>query len=383
MRNEKISESKESNYFIKERGIPKGCQQCLKGQKSVLFLNGICQKPDHCSWYCPISEERRGKDISFINEIKIEKKSDILKELKKSGSKGMSITGGEPLIGKNIKKTIEYIHLVKTQFNEKFHIHLYTNGINFNHTIAEDLSKAGLDEIRFHPSKEKWSNIKIAMNKGMVVGAEVPIIPKANYLKELYEFIFYLDNIGADFINLNEFEYCFPNSQSLKKRGFTLKKGTLASVNNSREKALELIQKTSSKTRLKIHFCSIRAKDYYQLKNRYFNRAQNIKLPYEEITEEGLLLYGQIEGDELELKLLFDDLLYESQIPSEFLVFEKDSIKIPYYIMIDDKFLDFLNQYEVKGFILEVLPFRKKPYRQIAEKTPINVFKNEIEGNES
>ncbi|MGM0470418.1 MAG: radical SAM protein, partial [Promethearchaeati archaeon] len=136
MGNEKISESKESNYFIKERGIPKGCQQCLKGQKSVLFLNGICQKPDQCSWYCPISEERRGKDISFINEIKIEKKSDILKELKKSGSKGMSITGGEPLIGKNIKKTIEYIHLVKTQFNEKFHIHLYTNGINFNQCVC-------------------------------------------------------------------------------------------------------------------------------------------------------------------------------------------------------------------------------------------------------
>ena len=50
----------------------------------------------------------------------------------------------------------------------------------------------------------------------MSVGAEVPVIPEKEYVKNLEELIFYLDEIGAEFINLNEFEYCSPNSQSLK-----------------------------------------------------------------------------------------------------------------------------------------------------------------------
>ena len=70
----KIIKTKEYNYYIKGRGIPKGCKLCLKGQKTVLFLNGICQKPDHCSWYCPISTERKGKENTFADEILISSK---------------------------------------------------------------------------------------------------------------------------------------------------------------------------------------------------------------------------------------------------------------------------------------------------------------------
>ena len=71
MKKVQIIESKERNYFVKSRGIPKGCNYCLKGQKAVLFLNGICQKPNHCSYYCPISEERRGINITYADEIEI------------------------------------------------------------------------------------------------------------------------------------------------------------------------------------------------------------------------------------------------------------------------------------------------------------------------
>ena len=81
MRKLKLVESKGRTIYIKGRGIPKGCQLCLKGAKAVLFLNGICQKPHHCSWYCPISEERRGKDIAFADEIELLKNEDLLTEI--------------------------------------------------------------------------------------------------------------------------------------------------------------------------------------------------------------------------------------------------------------------------------------------------------------
>ena len=140
-----IFKSKAQTYYLKRRGIPKGCQQCLNGEKAVLFLNGLCQNPEHCWWYCPISEERKGKNFTFINEIKITQIEQVLDEIDKTSAKGLSITGGDPLFKPNIEKTLEYIKFIKKKKGKKFHIHLYTNGLGFNESIANELSLAGLD----------------------------------------------------------------------------------------------------------------------------------------------------------------------------------------------------------------------------------------------
>jgi len=332
MKRSKILESKGNTFYLKGRNIPKGCQFCLKGAKVVLFLNGICQKPDHCSWYCPISEERKGKNNTFADEIQVFSNDDLLIEITKINAKGMSITGGEPLLKSNLEKTLDYIKYVKTIKGKKFHIHLYTNGNNFNESIAEKLAEAGLDEIRFHPPKNKWEHIKFALNKGMSVGAEVPVIPTQEYTKYLENLILYLDKIGAEFINLNEFEICYPNSQYLKEKGFKLKKDTIAAVENSKETAMALIKRLAPKTSLKIHFCTIRAKDYHQLKNRYLRRANTIKLPYEDLTDEGLLIYALIEGSEDILAVVKTLMVSKFKIPKELISIEKNNIKLPYYI---------------------------------------------------
>ena len=378
-----LTKSEEETFFIKGRNIPKGCKYCLKGSKAVLFLNGICQKPDHCSWYCPISEERRDKDVTFADEIEITTKEELLKEIKMINAQGMSITGGEPLSEINFEKTLDYIKYVKLNKGKKFHIHLYTNGIDFNENKADKLSMAGLDEIRFHPAKEYWVNIEKALNKQMKVGAELPIIPEKEEIETLEKLIIYLNTIGADFINLNEFEYCFPNSQALKERGFQLKNGSIASVINSQETGLDLIRKIGAKVSIKMHLCSIRAKDYYQLKNRYIRRAKNIKLPYEVITEEGLLVFGQIEGDKKELDKFYKNLLFNLRIQNKFISYDEKNIKIPFYISIKDQVLSILEKYQLEGFIVETTPFRLSKYQQITEKTPIELFKEEygINGN--
>ncbi len=379
MKRSKILESKGNTFYIKGRNIPKGCQLCLKGAKVVFFLNGICQKPDHCSWYCPISDERKGENNTFADEIQVFSNEDLLIEISKINAKGMSITGGEPLLESNLEKTLDYIKYVKSMKGKKFHIHLYTNGINFNESIAEKLAEAGLDEIRFHLPTNKWEGIKFALNKGISVGAEVPVIPTHEYTKYLENLILYLDKIGADFINLNEFEICYPNSQYLKERGFHLKKGTIASVENSKETAIALVKRLAPKTFLKIHFCTIRAKDYHQLKNRYLRRAKTIKLPYEEITDEGLFIYTIIESSEENLITAKELILSKFKIPKELISIEKNKLKLPYYIALTDKFIEFLEDKKLDGFIEEIIPFRGK-YCQITERTPIKVFKQEMKG---
>ncbi|MFX1424936.1 MAG: radical SAM protein [Promethearchaeota archaeon] len=382
MKKAKLITTKEENVFIKGRGLPKGCKLCLKGQKAVLFLNGICQKPNYCSWYCPISSERRGKDATFANEIEITSKEDLLEEINKIDAKGMSITGGEPLSELNLEKTLEYIKYIKAKKSHRFHIHLYTNGITFNEAIASKLAIAGLDEIRFHASKDYWSNIEFTLNKGIIVGSEVPVIPNKENLKELHELILHLDRIGVDFINLNEFEYCFPNSESLKTRGFQLKKGSIASVVNSHETAIETIKELGNKVSIKMHFCPIRSKDYYQLRNRYIRRAKNVKLPFEVISEEGLLIFAQVEGIEEDVEKLKRFLLTEMKVDENLLLLEEETLKMPFYLAIDDQIISIIDKLRLKAYIIEMTPFRKKKYQQITEKTPLKLFKEEFGLNE-
>jgi len=378
MKKSKVSKSKAGTYFIKGRGIPKGCRLCLIGAKTVLFINGLCQNPNHCYWYCPISNERKGKDFTFANEIKINSREEIIDEINIMNAKGMSITGGDPLFDNNFEKTLGFIKYVKMRKGKKFHIHLYTNGLNFSEEIALKLAKVGLDEIRFNPPREKWNVIQSALNKGMIVGAEVPVIPNKKYLKELEEFIIYLDRIGVDFVNLNEFEFSFPNSHNLKERGFKLNKGSIASVENSNEMALELLRKIYNNVSLQIHFCPIRTKDFWQLKERYLRRAKSIKMPYEDVSEEGLLLYAQIEGNVKTLIEFKDFLLNEIRIPQKYVYFDKKHIKMPLAFALEKEFIELLEKRKLKGFVVEITPFREDDYCQITEKTPIKVFKQEL-----
>ncbi|MFX1325123.1 MAG: 4Fe-4S cluster-binding domain-containing protein [Promethearchaeota archaeon] len=374
----KIIKTKENNQYIKGRGLPKGCQFCLKGQKTVLFINGMCQKPNHCSWYCPISNERRGKNIAFADEIEITSNEVLIEEINMIDAKGMSITGGEPLSKFNLQKTLDYVEYVKEQKGQRFHIHLYTNGLNFNESIANDLAQVGLDEIRFHPPKSLWAHVKFALNKGFDIGAEVPVIPSKEKLKELQEFIKYLDHLGVDFINLNEFEFCFPNSQVLKERGYQLKKDTIASVVNSQEVALDLIMELSNDVSMKMHFCPIHSKDYYQLKYRYLRRAKNVRLPYEVISDEGLLIFGQIEGKKSNIEKLYNTMLTQMKIDKNLMISEGDSLKLPFDISIDNRIISLYEKLHLTGSIVEMTPFREKKYQQVTEKTPIKLFKKEF-----
>lgn len=368
MSKSKIVESNSNTFFVKKRSIPTGCKYCLKGEKVVLFLNGICQKPNHCYWYCPISKERKDKEMTFANEILISSKGELLDEIDKIRAKGMSITGGDPLLTSNVEKTVEFIKYVKKVKGKRFHVHLYTNGMNFNNSIAAMLANAGLDEIRFHPPLNRWNTIKWALKHRFSVGAEVPVIPTIEYMKTLEKFITYMNDIGADFVNLNEFEFCFSNSQSLKERGFHLKRGTIASVINSKEMALNLLTKIAPKVSLKLHFCTISAKDHFQLKNRYFRRAKTIKLPYEEITKEGLLEFGQIEGNLNDLTLFYEIMLSQLHIPKNFASLEETRILLPNYVLDSKDFVQLLEEFNLKGFLVEITPFRGK-YCQITEKT--------------
>ena len=108
------------SYQLKE--LPRGCQYCIRGEKLVLFVTGIC--PRECS-FCPVSDEKYRQDVIFANERKVNSPSDLIKEAELMQAKGAGITGGDPLA--KLNRTLEYIRLLKEKFGKQFHLHLYTS----------------------------------------------------------------------------------------------------------------------------------------------------------------------------------------------------------------------------------------------------------------
>jgi pyruvate formate-lyase activating enzyme-like uncharacterized protein len=269
--------------------MPKGCEICLSGAKMVLFVTGVCDKS---CFYCPLSEKRRGLDIVYADELLVEEDLDLILEGRSIDAEGTGITGGDPIL--KLNRTLRYMRVLKDFFGDRHHIHLYTNGRYINRDALLKLKEAGLDELRFHPDARDWGKIASAKELGIYTGVEVPAIPGAEgALKDL---INYLASIKADFLNLNELEFCPPNSYQLKQRGFALKEGSMAAAKNSEESALKLVEWAKSEgIELPIHFCSSSTKDAVQTSKRIRRRGKNVVRPYEEITGEGLLSKYRVE----------------------------------------------------------------------------------------
>jgi pyruvate formate-lyase activating enzyme-like uncharacterized protein len=282
-------------YSYKLGNLPKGCQLCVQGLKSVFFITGLCSST---CFFCPISDEKKNKDVVYINEWPTFEKKNILKEIQLCSSKGVGITGGDPLL--KLDRTVNYIELFKKRLGKKFHIHIY---LPLNHVNENNLNKlfdSGLDEIRFHPDLDDykyWEKIKLAKNFDLDIGVEIPVIP--NKEKQTKKLIDYIYN-KVDFINLNELEFSDTNYNKILEHGYKAKDRISYAVQGSDMLAKKLMKYIfNNKYNLNVHYCTAKLKDKVQLGKRIKNRAKNIAEDYDILTNEGLLIRGAIYLKEL------------------------------------------------------------------------------------
>jgi pyruvate formate-lyase activating enzyme-like uncharacterized protein len=298
--------------------LPKGCRQCVRGEKLVLFITGICN--NNC-YYCPLSEKRKNKDVIYANERLISSVEEAIEEARLCSSKGVGITGGNPLL--KIDRTVKFLKALKKEFDD-FHAHLYTTPETINEENLKLLKDAGLDEIRLHPTKifnEGYDDeyVKLLCDKLALcnkyiedVGVEIPAIP--NMEKEILKLAEAIDGV-AKFMNINELEFSEENYHELEKKGFKPKDDVSNAIAGSEETALKVIEEF--KGDMFINYCPSVLKDAIQMRNRLINRAKNVAKPYEVITDEGLLLRGiMIFDDEDDLKEIAE-ILEENEIDFE------------------------------------------------------------------
>jgi hypothetical protein len=282
----------ETQYYSWKAGeLAEGCKLCVQGKKLVLFITGKCT--NRC-WYCPINEEKFGKDIVYANEWKIENPEDpkeLIKEAELTDAKGAGITGGDPLC--DVDRTVKYIRILKERFGKEFHIHLYTPLKLVTKETLQRLYEAGLDEIRFHPDvtdDKLWGRLDLALEYDWDVGIEIPAVPQyEEETKKLVDFA-----VGKiKFLNLNELERSDTIAAHYKmdEMGFKQKDKLSYGIVGSEEMALRVLDYAESKG-INVHYCTAKLKDAVQLRSRIKRRAENVAYPFDKKTEEGLLIRG-------------------------------------------------------------------------------------------
>ena len=282
-------------YSYNQKQLPVGCQYCVRGEKVVLFVTGLC--PRKC-YFCPVSDEKYGNDVQFANERKIEDFTQLIQEAQAMDAKGAGITGGDPLM--KTDRVCEYIQELKKKFGKKFHCHLYTSLNLVTKETLRKLHKAGLDEIRFHldlDDKKFWDRISLANEFDWDVGVELPLMPnKEKETKEIIDFI----HDKVKFINLNELERSDNTLSTLTQQGMKTKSTYSYAIEGSLAAGFNLMKYSKEKDYdLAIHLCTAKLKDGIQLTNRIKREGENSKKEFDEMDEEGLLHRGALYLPEL------------------------------------------------------------------------------------
>lgn len=277
--------------------LPRGCVLCRKGAKLVLLVTGKCER--RCC-YCPLSKEKRGKDVFYANERKLGDIPEMLDEARLMKALGTGVTGGDPLA--EMDRTVASIKALKEAFGSRHHIHLYTSTTDKQR--IDRVARAGLDEIRLHPPMGEWKRlagsdyaaaVSRSQDAGISVGLEIPVMPGRR--RELEAAIRFADTGELDFVNLNELEFSETNWRPLRALGFDVKTDVSSAVRGSEALGRSLLKMDVT---VPLHYCSSSFKDGIQLRRRITRRGRNVKKPHEILTDDGTLVKGVIESRRLE-----------------------------------------------------------------------------------
>lgn len=291
-----LKKTKFASYCL--NGIPDGCKMCVRGEKLVLFVTGICSTG--CA-YCPLSNKRKNIDLIYANERECENVGAVVQEARESNSKGAGITGGDPLL--KLERTFKFCKRLKKEFGSYFHIHIYLSTKLVSDKNLKKLSSV-IDEVRFHPMflgdssliDFDFARIKLGKKYFKKVGIEMPVFPDRK--KEILNFLLKVGDF-IDFVNLNESEIGETNCDYVQKKYFVDKNGY--TIKNSVKEGKWILNKLKEKkVKFMVHFCTAKTKNWFQFKNRLLKHKI---LPFGKRTDDGTVIYFVIDSKKVEKNL--------------------------------------------------------------------------------
>lgn len=297
--------SEQVNWFFKKtkpwiNSLSKGCQVCGEGQWSCLFITGLCNA--NC-FYCPTSQKE--DHLPTTQQLEFLDPQDYADYINKFGFKGVSFSGGEPLLF--FDRLTLFLTTIRNQCAPELYIWMYTNGKLFTKEKAEKLGQLGLDEIRFDIGATQYNIDTIHFAKGLIpnITVEIPAVPeKMDLLKSLLPDLI---KAGVTNINLHQMRLTEHNVSKLEKHPYSYLHGEAPTVVESELAALELIKHVDeNQLPIGINYCGFQYKNRFQKSGYRYKLAQHLIGPPAWITEAGYIgqLIGTAEAASEEPKLL-------------------------------------------------------------------------------
>jgi hypothetical protein len=116
---------------------------------------------------------------------------------------------------------------------------------------------------------------------GFETGFEVPALPEIDLLIPALPHL--------DFLNINELEWGETNAPEMRRRELVPEDSVHNAVEGARAWCRNICRYE------KVYFCSSAFKDSVQLRKRLIRIAENTARPFDEISEDGTIIYGRIE----------------------------------------------------------------------------------------
>ncbi len=270
--------------IIRGGKVARGCDLCLRGAKSVIFITGLC--PLKC-FYCPVSRDRFGRDVMYVNDVPVQGIEDIVREVDAAGSVGAAITGGDPSVV--AERVAEVARALKDAFGRDFHIHMYTHALNLSQKAAEVLAASSVDEVRVHAVSTaqvmgREGGLRALKAAGKAVGLEVPAVPGLE--RHIVDVMVHLHGMGLiDFVNLNELDASEGNLGPLRALGLSIDGAYVRESLHAAERMMRMAWDAG--VRVPMHFCRSKVKDLAQIGARLFRQAMLNAAPYEDVLADG------------------------------------------------------------------------------------------------
>lgn len=268
-----------------------GCQVCLEGQWSCLFINGKC----NCRcFYCPT--EQNEISVPTTNQVPFSTALAYAEYIRRFGFKGLSISGGEPML--TFDRTVEYLETTRGMLGPDIHFWLYTNGTLVTRERLNALKVAGLNEIRFDISAVGYDLSKAELAAGIIncVTVEIPAIPED--ADRLISLLPKMIDAGVSHLNLHQLRLTPHNHAQLIQRNYTFLHGESVTVLESELTALAALQSACERQLpLPVNYCSFAYKRRYQQSATRRRNAKDIIKGWESITENGFIRTLSLQGE--------------------------------------------------------------------------------------
>jgi pyruvate formate-lyase activating enzyme-like uncharacterized protein len=263
----------------------------VEGNWSCLFINGQCNT--RC-FYCPSRQDEIG--LPTTNAVAFRSPADYVAYLEQFGFRGMSLSGGEPLL--TPKRCLSFLAAAKKRLGDRLHTWLYSNGTLADQNILLQLRDAGLDEIRFDIGATGYSlnKARLAVRIIPTVTVEIPAVPEE--AASLKERVTEMADAGIRHLNLHQLRLTPHNLQGFSGRRYTYLHGEKVTVLESELAALELIgHALDSGIELPVNYCSFVYKNRHQKAAARRRGAMFLRKPHEGITGAGYLRQLSLAGD--------------------------------------------------------------------------------------